>query len=47
MGNIVGVGINNPIIIMILIAYSFPIHEYFPKRLLPVDPHHLSRYRFR
>jgi len=38
MGNIIGTGINNSIIIMIFIIYSFPIHEYSPKLLLLVAP---------
>lgn len=42
MGNIVGAGINNSIISMIFIFYSFPTHEYPPKLQLPVDPEVLS-----
>lgn len=42
MGNIVDAGINNSIIRMIFIFYSFPTHEYPPKLQLPVAPEVLS-----
>lgn len=42
MGNIVGAGINNSIISMIFIFYSFPTHEYPSKLQLPAALEALS-----